>query len=80
MYAGTFHGGIFKSGDGGASWRAINNGLTNPDIHALVVDPRNNQHVYAGTINDGVWMSTNGGEDWRFIGLETSQVWDMFFR
>src|SRR5262249_52103623 len=28
VYAGTFLGGVFKSTDGAASWRAINNGLT----------------------------------------------------
>ena len=27
LYAGTFRGGVFKSTDGGASWRAMNAGL-----------------------------------------------------
>ena len=79
VYVGTFRGGIFKSEDCGDTWRAINNGLRILDIHALIVDPNDIQTVYAGTLNDGVWLSNDGGKNWRFIGLETSQVWDMVF-
>ncbi|MBC7188179.1 MAG: hypothetical protein H5U38_14240 [Calditrichaeota bacterium] len=79
MYAGTFQGGVFKSEDGGASWRSCNEGLRVLDIHAVLVDPDDKSTVYLGTLNDGVWCSTDGGAHWHFIGLETSQVWDMFF-
>ena len=79
LYAGTFRGGIFKSSDRGNRWEAVNTNLVNLDIHALLVDPDDIDIVYAGTLNDGVWMSTNAGASWRFIGLETSQVWDMLF-
>lgn len=79
MYAGTFGGGVFKSDNGGESWHSVNQGLRVLDIHALVVDPSDRNRVYTGTLNDGVWVSQNAGETWRFIGLETSQVWDMFF-
>jgi len=77
IYAGTFRGGIFKSIDRGNSWTVVNNGLRILDIHALLVDPKNKNSVYAGTLNDGVWISKDGGKNWQFIGLETSQVWDM---
>ena len=77
IYAGTFQGGIFKSIDNGANWQAVNNGLRLLDIHALLVDPTDQNTVYAGTLNDGLWFSENGGDSWRFIGLETSQVWDI---
>ncbi|UCE04986.1 MAG: hypothetical protein JSW07_15365 [bacterium] len=77
IYAGTFRGGIFKSTDRGESWQAVNNGLRILDIHALLVDPRDKNTVYVGTLNDGLWISEDGGDNWRFIGLETSQVWDM---
>ena len=79
LYAGTFQGGIFKSENMGDSWTIVNNGLRVHDIHALIVVPDNSNTVYAGTFNDGVWMSENAGEQWKFIGLATSQVWDMFF-
>lgn len=77
LYAGTFQGGIYKSTDGGDSWLPVNNNLGNLDLHALVVDPADERTVYAGTLNDGVWLSEDAGGSWRFIGLETSQVWDM---
>lgn len=77
IYSGTFRGGIFKSTDGGESWQAMNNGLRILDIHALIVDPKDKNIVYAGTLNDGIWISEDGASNWRFIGLETSQVWDM---
>lgn len=79
IYAGSYQGGIFKSQNAGDNWVAKNNGLRILDIHAILVDPENSKTVYAGTLNDGVWLSEDGGENWRFIGLETSQVWDMFF-
>lgn len=79
IYAGTFQGGVFKSEDAAATWKSVNNGLRLLDIHAIVVDPDDKNTVYAGTLNDGVWQSRDGGAHWRFIGLETSQVWDMFF-
>ena len=57
----------------------MNKNLRLFDIHALAVDPENSGIVYAGTLNDGIWMSKNGGKSWQFIGLETSQVWDIVF-
>lgn len=77
IYAGTFQGGICKSRDKGESWQAINSGLRVLDIHALLVDPTDQNSIYAGTLNDGLWLSENGGDSWRFIGIETSQVWDL---
>jgi photosystem II stability/assembly factor-like uncharacterized protein len=77
IYSGTFQGGIFKTNNGGNSWQAINNGLRIFDIHALLVDPNDSRTVYAGILNDGIWMSEDAGANWRFIGLETSQVWDL---
>lgn len=77
LYAGTFQGGIYKSENLGDSWKTVNDGLRVLDIHALIVSPGDRNTVYAGTLNDGVWMSKNAGESWQFIGLETSQVWDL---
>ena len=79
LYAGSFQGGIFKSENRGDSWITVNNGLRVHDIHALIVAPDNPNTVYAGTFNDGVWMSKDAGGQWEFIGLDTSQVWDMLF-
>ena len=78
IYAGSFRGGIYKSENLGKRWQPVNTNLTNLDIHAMLVDPKDEKRVYAGTLNGGIWMSENAGESWEFIGLETSQVWDIF--
>jgi len=39
LYAGTYGGGVFKSTDGGATWSAVNTGLTNKSVRALAIDP-----------------------------------------
>jgi len=66
LYAGTWGGGVFKSADGGASWSAVNTGLTNTHIRALAIDPATPSTLYAGTYayGGGVFKSTNGGTSW----------------
>ena len=54
MYAGTGGFGVFKSTDGGASWTAINTGLTHLRVPALAVDA--NSVPYAGTLGGGVFV------------------------
>jgi photosystem II stability/assembly factor-like uncharacterized protein len=50
--------GLFKSVDGGGSWRAIRDGVT-----SLAIDPTNSTTLYAGT-SLGVVKSTNAGASW----------------
>jgi photosystem II stability/assembly factor-like uncharacterized protein len=68
VYAGTAGGGVFKSVDGGASWKAANRGLTDYRISALVLDPHapGTLYVAAGTLptSSGVFKSTDGGASW----------------
>ncbi|HEX4950055.1 MAG TPA: SBBP repeat-containing protein [Blastocatellia bacterium] len=47
LYAGIPGSGIFKSTDGGTNWSAVNTGLNNLQVSALVVD--RNSVVYAAT-------------------------------
>ncbi|NIW45887.1 MAG: hypothetical protein GWN30_14415, partial [Gammaproteobacteria bacterium] len=60
---GTFDG-VFKSFDGGTSWTAVNNGLSNTFIDDLVIDPLTPTTIYANLSNDGLFKSTNGGNNW----------------
>src|SRR3989442_3769376 len=41
LFAGTRDHGVYKSTDGGRSWQAVNSGLNNLSVSALVVDSRN---------------------------------------
>src|SRR5262245_19566124 len=73
VYAGggSSNKGAFKSVNGGATWTAINTGLTFDPVHfpllsvnSVLVDHQNPSIVYAGTFLDGVYKSTNGGASW----------------
>ena len=79
LYAGTYLGGVYQTLDQGQNWKPVNNGLGNLAIHALVVDPSKTRRIFAGTLGDGLWKSENSGRSWEFIGLPTSEVWDMTF-
>ena len=53
---------MFKSTNGGATWSAVNTGLTDTYVNALAIDPATPATLYAGTWGGGVFKSTNGGE------------------
>jgi hypothetical protein len=62
---GGFH--VWRSGDGGVTWAAIDGSGTTgvPDIpvHCLVVDPGDSDRLFIGT-DVGVMVTTNGGASW----------------
>jgi photosystem II stability/assembly factor-like uncharacterized protein len=74
LYAGT-EVAVYRTVDGGRSWRASNRGLFAPPrptyqfnrdkgwVIALAVDPANTNIVYAGS--DRVSKSTDGGHSWK---------------
>ena len=55
----THAGGIYRSDDGGATWRNLGYDM-HPDFHALAFDPANTQRVLVGN-DGGVWTSDNQG-------------------
>ena len=68
-------GGIMATEDGGETWSAGMAG-TNPDIHALAIDPAAPEVVYAATgfgttdgapITAGVYRSQDGGANWDYV-------------
>jgi photosystem II stability/assembly factor-like uncharacterized protein len=71
---------LFKSGNGGLSWRRVGRGLPdrlctgNRVNRALAVDPRDPRRVYIGTEEGGVFASEDGGETFkaRDRGLEAA--------
>ncbi len=57
--------GVFKSVDGGQTWRRLENTATADFqwVNRLRVSPRDSRRVYAAT-RSGVWRSLDGGETW----------------
>lgn len=79
-YIGAAAGGVFRTNDGGLSWKAIFEKEAVASIGAIAVAPSNPNIVWVGTgeaniRNDistgrGVYMSPDGGSTWRFMGLK----------
>ena len=80
LYAGTGGGlaGIRKSTNGGASWTAVNTGLTFDLFFSLAIDPTNPATIYAGTFGSsdqiGIFKSTNGGGNWTGISIGLTNI------
>ncbi len=66
LFAGTNGGGVFKTTDGGATWAAVSNGLTNLTVYVLGISPAfpSDTLVMAGTNYSGLFRSTDGGASW----------------
>jgi photosystem II stability/assembly factor-like uncharacterized protein len=64
LYTLTANYALFKSTDGGASWKAVGFGLVPGLLHlgtsTIAIDPRDSSTIYAAT-SDGVYRSTDGG-------------------
>src|SRR5262245_3816065 len=84
-YMGATGGGLWKTTDGGTSWRAVTDGLIHSSsIGAVAVAPSNPDVVYVGSgeadirgniiQGDGAYKSTDGGKTWTHIGLADTQV------
>ncbi len=83
MYVGAAAGGIFKTVNGGMTWRARSfEDQLNPSIGDLALAPSNPSIIYAGTgepnnrqsssWGDGVYKSMDGGTTWAHVGLKES--------
>ena len=60
VYAGTFDGGVFRSGDGGKTWLSISRALPNDSIRGLI---SNDRGVYVAT-GRGIFKSVDKGRQW----------------
>jgi uncharacterized repeat protein (TIGR01451 family) len=74
--------GIYRSSDGGTTWKHVSSLFTGQSVSDLVVDPRDANTVYAATISGvagahrvrkqtarkyGIYRSTDGGKTWKLL-------------
>lgn len=81
-YFGSTGGGVWKSTDGGLSWRPMTDKVKDmsPSIGAIAVAPSDPNVIYAGTgeacirgdiiAGNGVYKSIDGGKTWSASGLQ----------
>ncbi|MEL7146742.1 MAG: glycosyl hydrolase, partial [Bacteroidota bacterium] len=80
-FMGTTGGGIWKSIDGGQSWKNISDGYFGGSIGAIATGTQNKNILYVGTGENtlrgnvspgygGMFKSYDGGKTWESIGLE----------
>ncbi len=67
LYVGTYNAGIYKSIDGGISWKPAHHGLERAAIISLIIDSTNSHTLYAGTSWGGTYKTQDGGDHWRAI-------------
>ena len=60
------HTGLFRSEDGGVSWRKVALPVmhSSPDVMAVTPDPRDAAVLYVATHEAGVLKTTDGGRTW----------------
>jgi photosystem II stability/assembly factor-like uncharacterized protein len=82
-YIGAASGGVFKTADGGVTWKPVFDDQPALAIGALAVAPSAPNVVWAGTgetfiirpptsPGNGIYRSTDAGESWTHMGLEQS--------
>jgi photosystem II stability/assembly factor-like uncharacterized protein len=84
-YFGAVGGGLWKTTDGGVTWRPVTDGqLKSSSVGAVAVSEANPDVVYIGMgetqlrgkimQGDGVYKSTDAGKTWKHSGLSDTQA------
>lgn len=81
FYMGATGGGLWKTTDGGNTWKNISDGYFGGSIGAVAVAPSDENIIYVGEGENtmrgnvseglgGMWRSDDGGRTWKNIGLK----------
>jgi photosystem II stability/assembly factor-like uncharacterized protein len=83
LFVGAATGGVWKSMDGGTTFKPVFDEQPVQSIGAIALDPTNPKNVWVGTgeswtrnsvsVGDGIYKSADGGETWTHAGLPDSE-------
>ncbi|MDE2085467.1 MAG: hypothetical protein KGI64_11465 [Xanthomonadaceae bacterium] len=83
LYVGAASGGVWKSSDGGTTFKPVFDREPVQSIGAIAIDPTNHDTIWVGTgeswtrnsvsVGDGIYKSTDGGDTWTNMGLPNSE-------
>jgi len=83
IYVGSASGGVWKSSDGGTTFKPVFDKQPSQSIGSLAIDPSNPQTIWAGTgeswvrnsvsVGTGIYRSRDGGDNWENLGLKDSE-------
>jgi photosystem II stability/assembly factor-like uncharacterized protein len=83
LYVGSASGGVWKSVNGGTTYKPVFDKQPVQSIGAVAIDPKNPKVVWVGTgeswtrnsvsVGDGIYKTTDGGDNWSNVGLPDSE-------
>ncbi len=83
VYVGAASGGVWKSSNGGTTFKPVFDKESAQSIGAVAIDPQAPKTIWAGTgeawtrnsvsIGNGIYKSTDGGDSWTNMGLQNSE-------
>jgi photosystem II stability/assembly factor-like uncharacterized protein len=83
IYIGAASGGVWKSVNGGSTFKPVFDKQPVQSIGAITIDPKNPKVIWVGTgeawtrnstsVGDGIYKSIDGGDNWTNMGLKDSE-------
>src|SRR5882672_7598384 len=83
IYVGAASGGVWKSTNGGTTFKPVFDKQPVQSIGAVTIDPKNPKVIWVGSgeswmrnsvsIGDGIYRSDDGGDNWTNLGLRNSE-------
>jgi photosystem II stability/assembly factor-like uncharacterized protein len=83
VYLGSASGGVWKSENGGTTYKPVFDKEPVQSIGAVAIDPTNPKVIWVGSgeawtrnsvsIGDGIYKSVDGGDNWTNMGLRESE-------
>lgn len=83
IWAGAATGGVWKSADGGVTWKPMFDEMDCAAIGAIAIDPTTPEVVWVGTgegnprnsasVGRGLYKTLDGGRSWKKLGLEGTE-------